>query len=165
MFLVSRITLSMLLSLHAFYCFSITDHEELTHSDHVSRKTARTHELSYFASQWVRCVALWTGLYRLYRDALVKVILKLLLAMNWADWRKAFCCTWSRSRHPSPSVPGDRYLKRISQTRAPGRNHGGNRLVRCSGTTSGDTALLVFSLRMRISVTLNTISYGSQISA
>ena len=149
MFLVSRITLSLLLSPHAFYYFSITDHEELTPRSRFTQNRAQ-HELSYFVSQWVWCLALSTGPYRLYRGTLVKVILKLLLAMNWADWRKAFCCTWSRGRHLSPSVPGDRYLKLSLQTRPPGRNHGGHRLVRRSGTTFGNTALLVFSLGMRI---------------
>ena len=56
---------------------------------------------------------------------------------------------WSRGRHFSPSLPGDRYRKLSSQKRSPGRNLGEHRLVRRSGTVSRGTALLVFSLRMR----------------
>ena len=28
-----------------------------------------------------------------------------------AEWTKGFCHIWSRDRHFSPSLPGDRYLK------------------------------------------------------
>ena len=51
----------------------------------------------------------------------------------------------------SPSLPvgGDRYLNLSSQKRPTGRNLGGNRLVRRSGTTSRGTVVLVFCLRMR----------------
>ena len=62
---------------------------------------------------------------------------------------KAICHLWSRGRHFSPSLPGDRYLKLISQKRSPGRNLGEHRSVRRSGTASRSTALLVLSLRMR----------------
>ena len=59
---------------------------------------------------------------------------------------KGICHIWSRGRLISPSLPvgDDWYLKRPT-----GRNLGGNRLVRRSGTTSRGTALLVFYLRMR----------------
>ena len=56
---------------------------------------------------------------------------------------------WSRGRHFSPSLPGDRYRKLSSQKRSPGRNLEEHRLVRRSGTVSRGSALLVFSLRMR----------------
>ena len=61
---------------------------------------------------------------------------------------KGVCHLWSRGRHISPSLPGDRYLKLGSQKRPTGRNLGGHRLVRRSGTTSRGTAFFVFSLRM-----------------
>ena len=69
--------------------------------------------------------------------------------MNGAEWMKGMCHIWSRGRHFSPSMPGDRYLKLSPQKRPPGRNLGEHRLVRRSGTTSRGTALLVFGLRMR----------------
>ena len=51
----------------------------------------------------------------------------------------------------SPSLPvgDDRYLNLSSQKRPTGRNLGGNRSVRRSGTTSRGTVVLVFCLRMR----------------
>ena len=67
----------------------------------------------------------------------------------WVEWMKRICHLWSRGRHFSPSLPGDRYLKLSSQKRSPGRNLGEHRLVRRSGTTSRGTALLVFCLRIR----------------
>ena len=30
---------------------------------------------------------------------------------NWTEWMKGICHIWSRGRHFSPSLPGDRYLK------------------------------------------------------
>ena len=54
---------------------------------------------------------------------------------------------WSRGRHFSPSLPGDRYLKLSSQKRSSGRNLGEHRSVRHSGTTSRDTALSVLCMR------------------
>ena len=36
---------------------------------------------------------------------------QLLLVMNRAEWMKGICHIWSRGRHFSPSMPGDRYLK------------------------------------------------------
>ena len=62
---------------------------------------------------------------------------------------KGICHIWSRGRHFSPSMPGDRYLKLSSQKRSPGRNLGEHHLIRRSGTASRGTALLVFCLRMR----------------
>ena len=61
------------------------------------------------------------------------------------------CLIWSRGRLISPSLPvgDDRYLNLSSQKRPTGRNLGGNRLVRRSGTTSRGTVVLVFRLRMR----------------
>ena len=61
------------------------------------------------------------------------------------------CLIWSRGRLISPSLPvgDDRYLNLSSQKRPTGRNLGGNRLVRRSGTTSRGTVVLVFCLRMR----------------
>ena len=58
---------------------------------------------------------------------------------------------WSRGRLISPSLPVDdgRYLNLSSQKRPMGRNLGGNRSVRRSGTTSRGTVVLVFCLRMR----------------
>ena len=41
----------------------------------------------------------------------VVYIWKLLLSMNRAEWMKGICHIWSRGRHFSPSMPGDRYLK------------------------------------------------------
>ena len=49
---------------------------------------------------------------------------------------------------PSLPISDDKYLKLSSQKRPTGRNLGGNRLVRRSGTTSRGTVVLVFSLRM-----------------
>ena len=46
-------------------------------------------------------------------------------------------------------VGDDRYLNLSSQKRLTGRNLGGNRSVRRSGTTSRVTVVLVFCLRMR----------------
>ena len=50
-----------------------------------------------------------------------------------------------------PSLPvGDgRYLNLSSQKRLTGRNLGGNRSVRRSGTTSRGSVVLMFCLRMR----------------
>ena len=54
------------------------------------------------------------------------------------------CLIWSRGRLISPSLPvGDHsYLNLSSQKRPTGRNLGGNRLVRRSGTTSRGTVVL-----------------------
>ena len=70
--------------------------------------------------------------------------------MNRAEWMNE-CLIWSRGRLISPSLPvgDDRYLNLSSQKRPTGRNLGGNRLVRRSGTTSRGTVVLVFYLRMR----------------
>ena len=78
---------------------------------------------------------------------------------------KGICHLWSRGRHFSPSLPGDRYLKFDSQKRSPGRNLGEHRLVRRSGIASRGTALLVFSSRMRIltRTELLTICMGKNI--
>ena len=62
---------------------------------------------------------------------------------------KGICHIWSRGRHFSPSLPGDRYLKVSSHKRLPSRNLGEHRSVRRSGTASRGTALLAFYLRMR----------------
>ena len=61
------------------------------------------------------------------------------------------CLIWSRGRLISPSLPvgDDRYLNLSSQKRPTGRNLGGNRSVRRSGTTSRGTVVLVFCLGMR----------------
>ena len=37
-------------------------------------------------------------------------IQKLLLTNNRSEWMKGICHIWSRGRHFSPSLPGDRYL-------------------------------------------------------
>ena len=50
---------------------------------------------------------------------------------------------------PSLPVGDDRYLSLRSQKRPTSRNLGGNRSVRRSGTTSRDTVVVVFCLRMR----------------
>ena len=77
--------------------------------------------------------------------------LKLLLVMNRVEWTKGICHLWSRGRLISPSLPvgDDRYLNLSSQKRSVGRNLGGHRSVRRSGTTSRGTVVLVFCLRMR----------------
>ena len=67
---------------------------------------------------------------------------------------KGICHIWSRGRHFSPSLPGDRYLKLSSQKRSPGRNLGEHRLVRRSGTASRGTALLGFYLRRTEALTI-----------
>ena len=66
-----------------------------------------------------------------------------------AEWMNGICLTWSRGRPISPSLPvgDDSYLNLISQKRPTGRNLGGNRSVRRSGTRG--TVVLVFCLRMR----------------
>ena len=61
---------------------------------------------------------------------------------------KGVCHLWSRGRPFSPSCDV-RYLRLSPQKRPTGRNLGGNRLVRRSGTTSRGTVFLVFCLRMR----------------
>ena len=38
-------------------------------------------------------------------------IKKWLVIRNWTEWMKGICHVWSRGRHFSPSMPGDRYLK------------------------------------------------------
>ena len=50
---------------------------------------------------------------------------------------------------PFLPVGDDRYLNLTSQKRPTGRNLGGNRSVRRSGTTARGTIVLVFCLRMR----------------
>ena len=90
-------------------------------------------------------------------------IQKLLLLMNRAEWMKGICLLWSRGRHFSPSLPGDRYLNLGSpKKRPPGRNLGEHRSVRRSGTTSRGTALLAFCLRMRRSLKLKSFPYSWQ---
>ena len=71
--------------------------------------------------------------------------------MNRAEWMKGICHIWSRGRLISPSLPvgDDWYLNLSSQKRPTGRNLGGNRLVRRSGTASRSTVVLIFRLRMR----------------
>ena len=71
--------------------------------------------------------------------------------MTRAEWMNGICLIWSRGRFNSPSLPvgDDRYLNLSSQKRPTGRNLGGNRSVRRSGTTSRGTVVLVFCLRMR----------------
>ena len=68
-----------------------------------------------------------------------------------AEWMNGICLIWSRGRLISPSLPvgDDRYLNLSSQKRPTGRNLGGNRSVRRSGTTPRDIVVLVFCLRMR----------------
>ena len=73
---------------------------------------------------------------------------------------KGICHVWSRGRHFSPSLPGDRYLKLGSQKRSPGRNLGERRLVRRSGTVSRGTALLVFFLRCAVCLELMFLPYA-----
>ena len=79
--------------------------------------------------------------------------------INRVEWKKGICHIWSRGRRFSPSLPGDRYLKLNSQKRPTGRNLGGNRLVRRSGTTSRGTALLAFCKRMRSSRKLKLLPF------
>ena len=75
----------------------------------------------------------------------------MVLYTNRAEWMNGICLIWSRGRHISPSLPigDDRYLNLSSEKRPTGRNLGGNRSVRRSGTTSRGTVVLVFYLRMR----------------
>ena len=73
----------------------------------------------------------------------------MLESMNRVESKKGICHVWSRGRHFSPSLPGDRYLKLSSKKRSPGRNLGEHRLVRRSGNTSRGTVVLVLFLRMR----------------
>ena len=81
----------------------------------------------------------------------VLYIWKLVLSMSRVEWMNGICLIWSRGRLISPSLPfgDDRYLNLSSQKRPTGRNLGGNRSVRRSGTTSRGTVVLVFCLRMR----------------
>ena len=71
--------------------------------------------------------------------------------MNRAEWLNGISLIWSRGWLISPSLPvgDDRYLNLRSQKRPTGRNLGGHRLVRRSGSTSRGTVVLVFCLRMR----------------
>ena len=82
--------------------------------------------------------------------------------MNRAEWMKGICHTWSRGRLISPSLPvgDDWYLNLSSQKRPTGRNLGGNRSVRRSGTASRGTVVLVFLLRMRSSLELKFLPYS-----
>ena len=90
-------------------------------------------------------------------------IQKWLVIRDWTEWMKGICHTWSRGRHFSPSLPGDRYLNLGSpKKRPPGRNLGEHRSVRRSGTTSRGTALLEFCLRMRRSLKLKSLPYSWQ---
>ena len=89
-----------------------------------------------------------------YGENIKKTVLyikKLVLFMSRAKWMNGICLIWSRGRLISPCLPvgDDRYLNLSSQKRPTGRNLGGNRLVRRSGTTSRGTVVLVFCLRMR----------------
>ena len=70
--------------------------------------------------------------------------------MSRAEWMNGIYLIWSRGRHICPSLPvgDDRYLNLNSQKRPTGRNLGGNRSVRRSGTTSRGTVVLVFCSRM-----------------
>ena len=43
-------------------------------------------------------------------------IWKLLPVVYTAEWTKGICLKWSRGRHFSPSLPGDRYEKLGSKT-------------------------------------------------
>ena len=74
-----------------------------------------------------------------------------MLSVGRAEWMNGICLIRSRGRLISPSLPvgDDRYLNLSSQKRPTGRNLGGNRLVRRSGSTSRGTAVLVSRLRMR----------------
>ena len=58
--------------------------------------------------------------------------------MSWAKWMNGICLIWSSDRITSPSQPvgDDRNLNLSSQKSPTGRNLGGNRSVRRSGTTS-----------------------------
>ena len=71
--------------------------------------------------------------------------------MSRAEWMNGICLIWSRGRLISPclSIGDDRYLNLSTQKRPTGRNLGGNRSVRRSGTTSKGTVVLVSCLRMR----------------
>ena len=93
-------------------------------------------------------------------DIIVTYIYKLLAIMSGAEWMKGICHIWSRDRHFSPSLPGDRCLKLSPQKRSPGRNLGEHRSVRRSGTTSRGTALFILGLRMRSSLGLNFLPYA-----
>ena len=75
------------------------------------------------------------------------------------------CLIWSRGRLISPSllIGDNRYLNLSSQKRPTGRNLGGNRSVRRSGTTSRGTVVLVFCLRMRSSLS-NSSSYHIRVN-
>ena len=86
---------------------------------------------------------------------------KLLLTLSeLSECRKGICLVWPRGRHFSPLLPGYRYLKFNSQKCSRGRDIRENRLVRRSGATSTDTALLVFCSRMRRSLKLKFSPYS-----
>ena len=38
------------------------------------------------------------------------IYLDVIVIWNWTEWMKGICHVWSRGRHFSPSLPGDRYL-------------------------------------------------------
>ena len=54
----------------------------------------------------------------------VTYIYKLLVNKSGAEWMKGICHIWSRGRHFSPSMPGDRYLKLSPQKRPQGEISG-----------------------------------------
>ena len=74
-------------------------------------------------------------------------------------WMNGICLIWSRGRLISPSLPvgDDRYLNLSLQKRPTGRNLGGYRLVRRSGTTSRGCCLGV--LFAHAQVLSNSSSY------
>ena len=69
-----------------------------------------------------------------------------VLCISRVEWMNGICLIWSRDRLISPSLPvgDDRYLNLSSQKRPTGRNLGGNRSVRRSGSTSRGTVVLIF---------------------
>ena len=81
--------------------------------------------------------------------------------MGRAEWMNGICLIWSRGRFISPSLPvgDDRYLNLSSQKRPTGRNLGGNRLVRRSGTTSRGTVALVCVFFAHAQVPSHSCSY------
>ena len=47
---------------------------------------------------------------------IIVYIEKLFHVRNRSEWMKGICPIWSRGRHFSPSLPGDRYLKLASKS-------------------------------------------------
>ena len=84
-------------------------------------------------------------------------IYKLLLLLNRAEWMKGICLMWSRGRHFSPSLLGNRYLKlgskSVHRAEIPGN------IVRYGALAPRPEVLRFWYLVCACAVSWNWISY------